>query len=84
MSGVSSWLPWSRTSSGAGMTDDPEARFVLPGGQDVYHDQGQWVLWTPPDRSSMTRHLTLDAALLAAGRPDLADIVENDRKGRRT
>jgi hypothetical protein len=63
--------------------DDDGERFRLPGDQDVFFDGSGWVLWWPPDEGTKVLHSSLEAALIAAGRPDLAAIVRDDRRGKR-
>jgi len=64
------------------MNDDGDL-FRLPGEQDVFFDGVGWVLWKPPDETTKRRYPTLEETLRAAGRDDLAILVENDQAGRR-
>ena len=60
--------------------DDTIERFTLPGGQDIHFDGDRWVLWEPPDGSTVTHHISLAEAFRACGRGDLAGILERDKK----
>lgn len=64
------------------MNDDGDL-FRLPGEQDVLFDGVGWVLWKPPDETTKRRYTTLADALRAAGRGDLALLIEDDQAGRR-
>jgi hypothetical protein len=65
----------------ARVTEARELAFLtLPHNQDLRFNGTKWELWVEGHPESATYHPSLYAALCAAGREDLADFIEEDRR----